>query len=139
MPKFRLDIEYEYDFFLLGISCHEKAYRLCWAINRALEINLEQIEPMSIELKKNQSPVLFTVFREEDPENDIALTLIVNKNGNQVLIPEQDQADYFFIVRGPFTANDHSRMLREIKNIPFVLMSFPIDPETLRSRQNLVF
>jgi hypothetical protein len=32
--------EYEYDFSLLGICCHEKDYRLCWAVNSTLDLNL---------------------------------------------------------------------------------------------------
>lgn len=139
MAKDRLEIDYEYDFFLVGISCHEKPYRLCWAINQALELEMELSEPMLNAVKKKEDPVQFTVFSQEDKETDIAFHLMSNKNGASMLIPEQDRIDYFFIVHGPFSDEDHARMLSEIKKIPFVLMSFSINPETLKSKENFLF
>ena len=40
--KHLLEEEYEYDFKLLGICCHEKDYRLCWAVNSTLDLNLSK-------------------------------------------------------------------------------------------------
>jgi hypothetical protein len=147
LTKHRLEIEYEYDFFLVGISCHEKPYRLCWAINKATEMEMVLIDPLSISLKKNESPADFPRFKMENPENDVLVYLLANKNETNpddtavpgVLIPEHHQADYFFIVKGPFTPTDYSKMLAGIKEIPFVLMSYRIDPSTLKSKQNLLF
>ncbi|HTL82540.1 MAG TPA: IPExxxVDY family protein [Bacteroidia bacterium] len=139
MPKFRLDVEYDYDFFLVGISCHEKPYRLCWAINKELELNLEQTEPFKISLKKNAPPTEFPLFAVEDTQHETAIYLISNRGENQLLIPEHERADYFFIVKGPFTDADKENMMRKMKSISFVLMSYSIAPDTLKSKQNLVF
>lgn len=139
MTKHRLDIEYEYDFFLTGISCHEKPYRLCWAINKALELDMKLVDSLSISLKKNEMPSDFPLFMHENLEQDTIIYLIGNKNENGLLIPEHHQADYFFIAKGPFHETDFADMISGIKGIPFVLMSYPIDPETLKSKQNLLF
>lgn len=139
MTKFRLDIEYDYDFLLAGISCHEKPYRLCWAVNRALELNMERTESLQIALKKNEKPSSFPLFIEENTQNDTATMLVSNRGDLGLLIPEQHQADYFFIARGPYTDADHDRMLAELKKISFVIMSYRLDPETLKSKQNLLF
>lgn len=139
MTKFRLDIEYDYDFLLAGISCHEKPYRLCWAINRGLELNMVRTESLSISLKKNEPASVFPLFTEEDVEKDTATMLVCNRGDLGLLITEQHQADYFFIARGPFTDQDHERMLAALKAIPFVIMSYRINPETLKSKQNLLF
>ena len=141
MTRFRLDIEYEYDFLLVGISCHEKPYRLCWAVNKALELNMQRTDSLSIALKKNENPSGFPLFRQDNAENDTSLMLVANRadQAGGLLIPEQHQADYFFIVHGPYTDTDHERMLAEIKKIPFVLMSYRVDPENLKSKQNLLF
>lgn len=146
LTKHRLDVPYEYDFFLVGISCHEKPYRLCWAINKTIELEMTLIDPLSISLKKNEPAVEFSRFRMENSENDIVVYLIANKNETSddsaapgILIAEHHQADYFFIANGPFTENDYSKMLSGIKEISFVLMSYRIDPATLKSKQNLLF
>lgn len=140
MTRFRLDVEYEYDFLLVGISCHEKPYRLCWAINRALELNMQRTESLSIALKKNENPSGFPLFLQENTENDTSAFLVSNRaEPGGLLVPEQHQADYFFIAKGPYTETDHERMLGEIKKINFVLMSYSLDPDSLKSKQNLLF
>ena len=40
--KHLLEEKYEFDFNLLGICCHEKDYRLCWAVNSTLRLNLSK-------------------------------------------------------------------------------------------------
>jgi hypothetical protein len=141
LTKFRLDVEYDYDFLLAGISCHEKPYRLCWAVNRALEINMARTESLSIALKKNEPASAFPLFLQENPANDTSAFLVSNRSEQPggLLVPEQQHADYFFIARGPYNDSDHERMLSELKKIPFILMSYRINPDSLKSKQNLLF
>ena len=40
MTKFKLDMDPDPEVTLIGISSHVNDYRLCWALNRALGINL---------------------------------------------------------------------------------------------------
>jgi hypothetical protein len=146
LGKFRLDIEYDYDFLLVGISCHEKAYRLCWALCKSLAIEMERGENLAIALRKNDTPSLFGLYMYENTEMDTACFLVANRGEtpNEVhemawLIPEQKQADYFFVAKGPFSKPDENRMIKAIREIPFVLMTFQIDPNGLKSKQNLLF
>lgn len=142
LTKFRLDIEYDYDFFLAGISCHEKPYRLCWAINRAIGHDMVQTDPLSIALKKTEAPSDFPVFKMINNENDTSVFLIGNKTesgGQQLLIPEQNQADYFFIVKGPFNDHDLEQMMKSIREISFVQLIYRINPSVLKSKENLLF
>ncbi len=146
--KHRLDIEYDYDFFLAGISCHEKPYRLCWALNRAIGHELVQKEPLSIALKKSDPASDFPIFKLANKENDTSFCLMANKTettdaeghrGIGLLIPEQNQADYFFIVQGPFTEHDLEQMMKSIREIPFVQLIYRINPSILKSKENLLF
>ncbi|HEU4718281.1 MAG TPA: IPExxxVDY family protein [Bacteroidia bacterium] len=139
MTKFRLDVEYDYDFFLAGISCHEKPHRLCWAINKSLECSLARTESLSLSLKKNEGPASFILFSSEDKAHDAAFFLVSNKCETGTLVPEHHQADFFYIVKGPYSGEDQERMLRELRTIPFVLMAYRIDPASLKSKQNLLF
>ena len=96
-------------------------------------------DSLSITLKKNEMPSDFPIFMQENPDMDTITYLVGNKNENGLLIPEHHQADYFFIAKGPFNETDFANMLGGIKGISFVLMSYRIDPETLKSKQNLLF
>lgn len=139
MGKFRLDIDYDYDFILTGISCHEKPYRLCWAVNKALLLDMELASPLSIALKKGDPESKFLLYMHENTDNDTACFIVANRGDRGLLVPEQHQADYFFVAKGPFSKTDETNMLTAIKSIPFVLLAFPLVPETLKSRQNLLF
>lgn len=142
MARHRLNVEYEYEFFLAGISCHERPYRLCWAINNALEIEMSAIALHAIALKKNNAVAEFSVFNFENRENETSFSLIANKSPGdelKILILEQSQLDYFFIVKGAYPEADLQAMLQKIKLIPFVIMATPINPKTLKSKQNLLF
>ena len=42
--KYTLLEEYDYDFTLIGISCHAKDYRICWSINQRFGYDFEKQE-----------------------------------------------------------------------------------------------
>ena len=48
--KLTLEIENEFDFSLLGISCHAKDYRISWALNNSLNIKLKKEDDIHPEL-----------------------------------------------------------------------------------------
>ena len=55
--KYLLEEDYEFDFNLLGICCHEKDYRLCWAVNSTLNLNLSKSsEDIELIFNKESKP-----------------------------------------------------------------------------------
>ena len=44
MAKQQLNIEYDYDFFLLGLVCQAKDYRLCFEVNKKLGVEFNKID-----------------------------------------------------------------------------------------------
>jgi hypothetical protein len=64
---------------------------------------------------------------------------IDQQRGIALLIPEQNQADYFFIVKGPFNEHDLDQMVKNIREIPFVQLIYRINPSVLKSKENLLF
>ena len=81
--------EYEYDFSLLGICCHEKDYRLCWAVNSTLDLNLTK-SGKDIELifnKKSKPNANFPIFSYINDVNSNEYYLIGNKCERSWLIP----------------------------------------------------
>lgn len=162
MGKHTLKIEYDFDFVLIGISSHEKDYRLCWAINKALEIDLIKIDSLEIKQKKDNESSFFSLFHFENPDEFKEYFIVsnlsedkqfVSKNltlfnkqpqgaqsaENGVLIPEQKQMNYFFIIRGELDDVDVNEYIKKIKKIDFVLTALEIDAAGLKSKSNLVF
>lgn len=133
MSKFVLDIIEEYDFNLIGISCHSKDYRLCWELNKALNIALERTDDYQLEKSS------FPFYEYLDEDNYLEHYFIANKGNAGFLIPEQKTVDYFLISKGNISDSLTDDFICKINAISLVLTSFKIDPNQLKSKQNLLF
>lgn len=137
--KYLLEEEYDYDFRIIGISCHEKDYRVCWGVNNALNLFLSRKdEDLEVAIKKSNrfsSHSLYT-YTDEDTENDFSL--LTNRSTMGYLVPEQSQADFLLLVKESYPI-DFAEMKAKIKSIPFVLTAFEIDIHLLNSKENLIF
>ncbi|MCX6295021.1 MAG: IPExxxVDY family protein [Bacteroidetes bacterium] len=138
MGKYTLEIEYDYDFVLIGISSHEKDYRICWALNNKLGFNLVKIDPLEIKDKKQDEPSHFSLFSFEQPDAFMEYFIIANRSEKGLLIPEQKQVDYFFIIRGEIENENVMEIVRQIKESNLVQTAFRIDVNALKSKQNLI-
>ncbi len=139
MSKFTLDVEYDFDFILVGISCHEKDYRISWALREKLNIDLCRGEDLVIHPRKSGSPEVYAVFEHFLEDNDSGFFMVSNRTESAFLIPEHKSFDYFLIVRGAYDSELKDDIVKRIREIPFVLAALYIDPKTLKSRQNLIF
>jgi hypothetical protein len=160
--KFKLDVwEYaDYDFLLFGLNCSEEELRLCWLLNKSLGLDfLKQpsIETQNNKLGEQNSFPLFEYVKKpiecDYPENpdeleqldkaeelDVIYQLVGNRNPNGVLIPEQPRVDYFLIVRGEYHDQvNPDAILHSLKQIPKMHMAFSLQPQSLKSKENLIF
>ena len=138
MGKYTLEIEYDYDFVLIGISSHEKDYRICWALNNQLGLNLIKTDALEIKDKKQDDPSFFSLFSFELPDEFMEYFIIANRSEKGLLIPEQKQVDYFFIIRGEIENDKVMDMIRLIKESSLVQTAFRVDVNALKSKQNLI-
>ncbi len=162
MGKHTLEIQYDYDFVLIGISSHEKDYRMCWALNNKFGIELEKIDSLEIKGKKQETPSFFSLFTFDHPDNFIEYTVVANLSEskmsfkkehslfgtkvkphsyseNEYLIPEHKQMNYFFVMKGEVEQHQVQQMIKQIKEIDLVLTAIPIDVSQLKSKHNLIF
>lgn len=139
MTKFQLEVDYDFDFKLIGISCHAHDYRLCWSINNKLNTSLEKIHRDNAKsgLKKNGVAIesLFTYY---DEETHSSYQLLYNKNENQLLLPEQKKADYLLII-DQINEEKFQEALTKLREIDIILTAFPIEVDSLKSKENLIF
>ena len=125
--KYHLEDDFEFDFYLVGISCHERDYRVCWGVNQVLNIPLAK-EEKEIEVvhKKDNLRSKHTVYSMYDFDAEEEVHLIANRSKTGYLIPEQKQADYLLMVKGDgILAIDEVVPL--LKKISFVLTAFDIE------------
>jgi len=139
LNKFKLEVEYDYDFVLIGICCHEKDYRICWALNSKLGLELSKAPDFEIKDKKYKDPSRYSLFEYIKEEQYIEFYVIANKSQQVLLIPEHKQADYFLLIKGIVTTGQKETIIKDIREIPMILTAFDIDPNELKSKQNLLF
>lgn len=133
MSKTRLQFEYDYDFCLIGIVCHEKDYRLCWTLNTLFDIKLAKTDDHVTETSQHS---MFS-FIQEHLFRDYHL--IANRAKNGLLIEEHKQIDYFFIIKGNLEEDEKKLIVEQIKNAEVIGAAYSIDAQTLKSKHNLVF
>lgn len=161
MGKHTLEIEYNYDFVLIGISSHEKDYRFCWSLNNKLKLELSKKNSLEIKGKKQKTPSYFSFFTFEDPDQYKEYSVIANfseskslvltentlfgtperskQSENEFLIAEHKQMNYFLVIHGEMEDEQIEEIVQKIKQIDIVQTAMRIDPKTLKSKQNLIF
>lgn len=137
MTKFLLEIEEDYDFGLLGISCHAKDYRLCHELNKMLNFDLERGHDLDINLKKNKGT--FAIYTFQDEENHQDYYLIANKGPKGFLIPELKTTDYLLMIFGGNYDSFIEKAIQASSSSNLIIASYSINPEDLKSKQNLLF
>jgi hypothetical protein len=139
MKKKRLEIEYTYDFDLIGIISSAKGYKLAWDINNLLSVRLVKQQDLIVQFKHN-SEASFSYFSHENEVNK--LKLFRNKpnesESRSLLLPEYPHLDYIILVQGE-DYGDSNRLQELLRNIPSIeLVGFiPLGP--LKSKDNFIF
>lgn len=136
MVKFTLELEQDFDFFLLGIFCHVKDYRMSWFLNKALNIDLKKSSNLILSVKKiDQEHSLQEYVDAEDLKE---YYLISNRSTDGWLIPEE-KCDYFLMLKGHFLSSEIEDIRKKIQSQKPVLTVSAIEVDALKSKENLLF
>ena len=153
MSTKKLLLDYDYDFLLIGILSTVPDYKLCWGMNRALKLNLNREKDLELLLKNNEEesdltlsfehPELlyqFSKFGYYNEVTHIRYTVVANKSNSRLLIREEQSVDYFLLVDGLYGDEKLSEdMIKKLRKQKEIVTAYTIDPNTLKSKQNLIF
>lgn len=138
MNKKLLKIELDLNFILIAITTPLKGYKLCFLINKYLELGFERTEFDYSFQYLNQNTRYFSQFFYKNPnENDFFL--IANKGNQGYLIPELKEIDYFMLLKNFFDDEDLQFIIKGLKSIPEIQGATEISPYKLKSKENLIF
>jgi len=161
--KLHLDEFDEVDYDLIAIHSSLEDYRIAYFINQKLPIVLskrtEEKDLISVTVKEGEA--LFTKFAFNDYNNDILWNLLPNKNeivirkkstgqnlflNNEVeiatkvyLLPELKKVDYFLKIENNQEQFGIDEIIQNIKSINRVSTVYSVDPEKIKSKNNLIF
>lgn len=140
MKKQTLVFDLDYDYTIIGISCHFKDYRLCHFLNKVLKLDLKKMNDHIVTSKNNTEPKSFSFYKYASNNQELNFYLVANRGEQGFLIAEHKQADYLFIVENIEEDIDHTlNYEREIKTINGILTTYSIDYDSIKNKSNLIF
>ncbi|AMC11441.1 hypothetical protein Lupro_09265 [Lutibacter profundi] len=148
-----LTLDLEDDYLLIGIHSTEEDYRLAYLLNKHLETKLIHYKH---HLDFKNSDAQFPLFEFNDENNFMSYYLINNKYIQVVktkneglfegdystisyLIPEKKKIDYFLKIKGCNQSNFVKKLVDKLNNINQIITAYAIDPNTLKSKNHLIF
>ncbi len=137
MSKYLLEDDFDFDFHLIGISTHAHDYRISWAINQLLDINLERQEEVELTGKKGMQSK-FSCFHYCSDDEETEIRLLANKDKKVNLLGDQKQADFLLQIYDS-SFEEVKEIMLKLRTINVILMCFEINVSTLKSKTNLVF
>jgi hypothetical protein len=131
--RFTLECAEEFDFAVLAINSHIKAYKLCWNINSSMQLNFEKKNDHNI--KKDFWFSRYTYISDEGIEYD----LLANRSKKGYLVPNQKSINYFLVVKNDYWEQEKLDFMSKLRNIPDVLLAFEIDIANLKYIDRFIF
>ena len=123
----KLAIEIENDYSLIGIASHENDYRLSWAINKSLGLDLKKNEDLILNHPKHKIIINYSLYNFDDENNYITYNLISNKSEKGFLVPDMKNIDFVLRVSGSPDQNLLNDLLFKLKKIDIVITAFLIN------------
>lgn len=126
----KLDTGIKPEYILLGISSHEKDYRISWALNKELGMNFQREDDLIIENEKLSVKQSFSKYRCTGNDDNLYY-LLANTGVEGYLAPELKNIDFFILTHDTEYINtaDLTQQLREVSVISAV---FEINLNTLK-------
>jgi hypothetical protein len=137
--KNKLEIEYSFDFELIGIRTSLRGYKLAWHINQGLQTRLVKEKDLEVHLKKGSAH--FDHYAHRSALN--ALHLFRNRtsatdNTTPPLVPEYPHFDFILMTQSEESLGGN-RLQEYLRNLPSVEWAALIPLSALKSKENFIF
>jgi hypothetical protein len=133
-----LKLELDFNFVLIAITSPLKDYMLCYNINKWVATDFRKIDDLALSFK-GVAPNYFSIYLHQLIDSECEFFLISNKGTNGFLIPEMKETDYFVLIKGFIDDEDLNFFLERLKIIKDIQVAVEINPERLKSKENLLF
>jgi hypothetical protein len=134
----KTDTKVAYDFLLFGIVCQSRDYKLCFEINRTMNLSLERASDFEVPLNKGKEKIKTSCFEYKDGFGN-EYFILANKTATGLLIPEHKSIDYFFMVKESAPQHDKAQVEKQLRSIPVILGAYHLEPEKLKTGDRLIF
>ncbi|MBC8754124.1 IPExxxVDY family protein [Kordia sp. YSTF-M3] len=148
----------EDNYTLIAIHCSTEDYRLAYLLNTNLNLKLARKQE---DLDYNYMEASFSIYEWDDEENFVTWNLVANTSKKEVeqmasagslfsdqkgkrtiskyLIPEQKRVDYFVKISSESYLKSSKIIVSRINAIAEVITAYTVNPNQLKSKNNLIF
>jgi hypothetical protein len=133
--KFEIDL----DFVLIAVTTSQKDYRICYLINKYLNVDFVKCADLAIDISETLPPAFFSLYRYRTGGAETDYYFIANKGSEGYLIPEMSKVDFFLMIKNHIDENDLDKLIPALNKIPEIVAAAKIDPKKIKSRENLLF
>jgi hypothetical protein len=138
MKTSKLKVDPDYDFDVLAIISSVKDYKLAWAINKSLNINLCKTPDISVDFVR-EGELLISNFIFETEYSSFMLLKNKSKGSKPFLLPELKEYDYIIKISGEQTILNAEKIMNNMKSLSVIEYIKQIDVNNLKSKENLIF
>ncbi len=129
---------YESEFAIIGIACHDFDYRVIHFLNKVSNFNFIRYDDFLIPTKGEENDEGFPFYFFNDSENYTSFHFIANRSADGILIKEWKQMDYLLVIFGSVHSLNIKSMIHEIRKLPIVLAATEMPRNYKIGVENLV-
>lgn len=142
------------NYTLIGIHSTLEEYKLAYVLNQKLNTQFVRAK-YSLDFENKNNNATFSIYEFINTKFSQSWFLISNQFTNYLdgistglfpsneittyLIPEKKKVDFFLKLEGDFNFDYIAKKVEEINSINQVITSYKIDPNTLKSKDFLIF
>ncbi len=138
IKKHKLEVAIEEDFCLLGLVTDEPDYKLCWLINRVMDMDFQKLEDLVLFHKKLDEDQIFSLFVFHDKESLLTYRIINNRADRGFFLDELINLDYLVHIQGEVITDNIQNFLLKVGKIETVRMCVPVDLKRIRHKERLL-
>ena len=117
----------------MAINSHVKAYKLCWNINKSLQLNFEKKKDHNI--KEELWFARYTYVCDDEVE----YTLLANRSKNGYLIPGQKSVNFFLLIKNDYWQQEKIEFISRLREVKDILLVFEIDTNLIKHIDRFIF
>lgn len=136
--KIKIDIDFNQDNSLIGISCHKKDYWIAFQLNELLHINLRRLDDLSVYKSQQDLQLLYPLYYYLDNDNLINYYFFSNHNQEGKLFPAQKTIDYFLLINGLIAEDKLQQLVSHIRNKPGVIAAYKLDLKKIKNYEDFL-
>ncbi len=131
--RFILECDEEIDFVVLAINSNKKAYKLCWNINKSLQLSFEKKKDYNI--KKGFWFASYTAICDDG----VKYNLLANQSKKGYLIPNQKSINFFLLIKNDFWEKEKIEFINKLRKVKDVLFVSELDLSLIKHIDRFIF